>query len=352
MRPATLLLLSAAALTLPGPARGQRPPAGFEVVARIPGVIATGINAGGDVVGFLWEEEAERPGVVAQVPVYLEGEAVTRLPLLEGYTSTFPAAVSDGGLVVGRVSKPLIPGVEVDLQNQAFAWDAEGGIRGLGVLEGGIASLATGVSADGARISGIMLFEGHMEPCVWDRDGDGDGWRATTLPTERGLGSNVVAISGDGRRVSAVDGALPCLWTADGSGGWAREAIAGPGSLLPRGVNDSGMVVGLRFDDGGRAHAVVWTRDGGHRQLEEPEGYVKSEAAAVNDSGMVVGMVDGPSGSDIYPRAFIYQNEKMTLIPEGSPVFATATAVNDNGQVAGVVEEADEVEGPAGRPAP
>ena len=350
MRPSLLTLLPAAVLTLAGPARGQQPSADFEVVARIPGAIATGINAGGDVVGFLWEEEADRPGVVAQVPVFLEGGELTRLPLLEGYTSTFPAAVSDGGLVVGRVSKPIIPGVKVDLQNQAFAWDAEGGIRGLGVLEGAVASIATGVSADGDRISGYMLFEGRMEPCVWDRDGD--GWEASTLPTEQGLGSNVVAISGDGRHVSAVDGVHPCLWTADGSGGWAREAIAGPGSLLPRAVNNSGMVVGLRFDDGGQPHAVVWTRDGGHRQLEEPEGYAKSEASAVNDSGMVVGMVDGPSGSDIYPRGFIYQDEKMTLIPEGDPVFAAATAVNGRGQVAGVVEEADEVEEPAGRPAP
>jgi uncharacterized membrane protein len=334
-----LLPITAAALGLPWAARGQAPPETFEVVARIPGTIAVNINANGDVVGFIWEEEAERPGVVAQVPFLLRGGQMTRLPLLEGYTSTFPAAVSDGGLVVGRVSKPVIPGVRVEMQNQAFVWDASGGIRGLGVLEGGVSSFASAVSADGRRIGGFILGEDRIRPCVWDLAADGKSWEGATLPIEQTLGSNVLALSDDGRFASAVDGTLPCLWTADGAGGWNREVIGGPASLMPRDVNNSGMVVGLRFDGDGMPRAAAWDRDGGLRQLQEPEGYVKSEATSVNNAGVVVGMVDGPGGSDIYPRGFIFSGGQLTLIEEGSPVFASAAAINDRGQVAGIIEE-------------
>ena len=37
------------------------------------------------------------------------------------------------------------------------------------------------------------------------------------------LGSSTVAISGDGRFVTSVDGAAPCLWSRDPSGRWAQE---------------------------------------------------------------------------------------------------------------------------------
>jgi uncharacterized membrane protein len=108
---------------------------------------------------------------------------------------------------------------------------------------------------------------------------------------------------------------------------------------MPRDVNNSGMVVGLRFDGDGMPRAAAWDRDGGLRQLQEPEGYVKSEATSVNNAGVVVGMVDGPGGSDIYPRGFIFSGGQLTLIEEGSPVFASAAAINDRGQVAGIIEE-------------
>ena len=103
-----------------------------------------------------------------QVPFFARGKQITYLPLLKGYTATFPAAVSDDGTVVGRASKPAPKGVRVPLRNQAFVWDAKGGIRGLGVLQDDWASLACGISRDGRRISGFSVGDNRNRACVWD----------------------------------------------------------------------------------------------------------------------------------------------------------------------------------------
>jgi hypothetical protein len=164
-----VLTLVAAGLVLATGARAAAPPGAIEVVSPRPvGIIATGINERGDVIGFEWVEEKERPGVVEQKPFLARGKEVAYLPLLKGYTATFPAAVSDDGLVVGRASKPAPPRVRVYLRNQAFVWDAKAGIRGLGVLEGDWASFACGVSRDGRRVSGYSVGDNRVRPCVWD----------------------------------------------------------------------------------------------------------------------------------------------------------------------------------------
>jgi uncharacterized membrane protein len=328
----------AAVLDLATCANADGPAKKYRVVTpKDDGIIAAGINGTGEIVGCEWVESKDHPGVVEQRPFYARGKVVTYLPLLEGYTATFPAALSDDGLVVGRASKPAPPAGRVDLRNQAFLWDARTGIRGLGALEDDSASFACGVSRDGRRISGFSVGDNRVRACIWERDGE--GWRGTALPHAARLGSNTVAISGNGKSIAAVDGVFPCLWTEDAPGRWTREVIADAGSFAPRGVNDSGTVVGLHFADNGRTHAVIWTRRGGCKQLEVPEGYVRSEANAVNNDGVVVGMVDGPNGSEIGPDAFVYEEGRLRLIDEGGPAFTAATAINDHGQVAGVLEK-------------
>jgi probable HAF family extracellular repeat protein len=336
-----LWLLTIAVL---GPASyvpATEPDKAYQVVAtKEDGIIATGINARGEIVGFEWVEEKERPGVLYQAPFYAKGKQFTYLPLLDGYTATFPAAVSDDGLVVGRVSKPAPPQVRIPLRNQAFVWEAKSGIRGLGTLKDDLASFACDVSSDGRRISGFSLGENRVRACVWDRAED--GWKGTPLPHEFRLGSNVVAMSDDGKSVAAVDGVAPCLWTRGPSGEWTREVIGDPGSLIPRGVNNAGTVVGIRNTGDGLVHAVVWTREKGVEPIKKPDGYVRSEASAVNNDGVVVGMVDGPGGSKIGPRAFRYKNGQLHLIDEGGPSFTAATCINDRGQLAGVVEKEED----------
>ncbi len=330
--------LLVAVLGLIASSEADEPARKYRVVTpKDDGIIATGINVRGEIVGFEWVEKADEPDIVSQEPFFARGQEITFLPRLKGYTATFPAALSDDGLVVGRASKPAPFGVPVHLRNQAFLWDAEGGIRGLGALEGDSASFACDVTRDGRRISGYSVGEGRKRACVWERDGE--SWKGVPLPHETQLGSNVVAMSDDGRHVAAVVGNVPCLWTRDEAGSWKREVIGEADSLVPRDVNNAGLVVGLRYTNDGRTHAVIWSRTGGIVQLEKPEGYVRSEANAVNNAGAVVGMVDGPNGSDIGPNAFVYEGGRLRLLDEGGPNFAAATAINDRGEVTGVLEK-------------
>ncbi len=339
-------LLIAALLGLTSSAGADEAAKKYRVVApKNNGIIATGINNGGAIVGFEWIESKDQPGVIDQVPFYAQGKAMTYLPLLAGYTATFPAAVSDAGRVVGRSGKPAPPGVAVSLRNQAFVWEAGTGMRGLGALKDDAASFACGITRDGRRISGLSVGNNRTQACVWDQDGA--GWKGSALPQASRFGSNTVVISDNGKYVAAADGGVPCLWSEGASGVWTREVLGEAGSLLPRGVNNAGLVVGLRFIPDGFPHAVVWTREAGIQALAEPAGYVRSEASAVNNAGVVVGMIDGPGGSKIGPNAFVYESGRLRLLDEAGPDFTVATAINDQGQVAGVLEKEEEPEQPA-----
>jgi uncharacterized membrane protein len=310
----------------------------YQLVTPKPiGIMATGLNGRGDLVGFEWAEEEKHPGVISQRPFYASGNTLIPIPLLEGYTATHPAAVSDTGLVAGRVSKPSPPGRPVHLRNQAFIWDKAGGIRGLGALDGDSASFACGVARDGTVISGVSVGEGRIRACIWERDAL--TWRGSALPQQGQLGSQTVVISNDGRYIASIDDSVPCLWSKKPGGSWSREVIGAAGSLAPRAVNNSGVVVGLTHTADGSTHAVIWMREAGTRRLEEPAGYVRSEANAINNAGVVVGMVDGPHGSAVGPNAFVYEKGRLRLINECGPAFAGATAINDKDQVAGVLEE-------------
>jgi uncharacterized membrane protein len=338
--------LVAAVLALVSVARADDPARKLTVVTpKDDGIQATGINSRGEVIGFEWVEEKARPGVLDQKPFFARGKEVTYLPVLKGYTATFPAAVSDGGVVVGRASKPApLAGPRVYLRNQAFVWDARTGIHGLGVPPDDWASFACGITRDGRLISGFSVGDDRVRPCVWERN-DG-GWTVTVLPSSPKLGSTTVAISGTGRYVASADGTSACLWSRDATGKWTREMIAESAAIIPRAVNDAGTVVGVRGLPDGTVHAVVSTRGGGVKTLPEPAGYISSEANAVSDDGLVVGMVDGPHGSRIGPNAFVYANGRLRLIDEGGPRFINATAINNQVQVAGVLESDDEPEPP------
>jgi uncharacterized membrane protein len=338
-------LIGVAMVILSWHAVGDEPKKKYQVVTpKDVGIIAMGLSGHGDIVGFEWIESKKHPGVVDQVPFFAKGKTITYLPPLEGYTATFPAAVSDDGVVVGYAGKPAPLGRVVPLRNQAFVWDAKSGVHGLGVLADDVVSYACDITPDSRRISGYSVGANRVRACIWDRDGA--VWKASALPNSSDLRWTVVAVSDNGKFVVAGDGQKPCLWSQLDSGQWKQEFIGSPGSLVPRSVNNSGMVVGVRYTIDGGSHAVIWSRDQGQKQLEEPEGYVRSEANAVNNEGIVVGMVDGPAGSKIGPNAFVYELGRLRLIDEGGPDFSSATAINDHGQVAGVLDREDEPDKP------
>ena len=86
-------------------ARAEDPAKTYQVVTpRDDGIIATGINGRGDVVGFQWVEKI--PSVFEQAPFFARGKTITYLPTLPGYTATFPSAVSDSGVLSAGAASP------------------------------------------------------------------------------------------------------------------------------------------------------------------------------------------------------------------------------------------------------
>jgi len=346
---ASTLALPVAAWALAGAPRAEEPPAPAPTAKPHPlvapmkeGLNITGINSNGDVVGFHWEPENGNPDILYEAPFLAQGEKITRLPLLKTYTATFPYGVSDDGVVAGRSSKPAPPNTYVHLRNQAFVWTADKGIRGLGAPENDGASFATGISRDGRRISGIGVGDYRLRAVVWEREGD--DWKAVLIPDADKLGSNVLAISPDGKRLAAIQEGVASLWTEEAPGSWKRRALSEvPNDLIPRAVNDSGMVAGYRNDPDGTLRAVVWTPEGGVKALPIPEGFEHAQATGLNNAGAVVGQVDGPHGHEPGPHAFVYEDGKLRILDEHGPTFVWATVINDRGQVSGVLEEPEEV---------
>ena len=343
-----VIVLFGAALSVTALTAAAQPAKNYQLVTpKDIDIVATGINERGDIVGFESIEDRKNPDMIEQVPFYARGKDITHLPVLEGYTAASPSGVSDDGLVVGYVSKPIGPVRRGTGSDQAFVWDVRAGIRGIGMPEGDLSSYASGISRDGRRISGYSVGPNRKRACIWERDGE--AWKAAALPESAQLRSTHVPISGDGRFIAAVAADSPCLWTRDASGRWMREVIGSVGSMVPRAVNDAGTVVGTRYTPDGLTHAVVWSRLGGLRPLAKPQGYVKSEALAVNNRDVIVGMVDGPAGGKLGPNAFVYDKGPLRILDEWGPNFASATVINDRGQIGGVLEKKEDEE-PAGPP--
>ena len=325
------------------------PPRRHEVVTPKDDAINTvAINSRGDLVGFEWAEDPERPGVIGQEPFVYRQSVLTRLPLLPTYTSTMPAAISDTGMVVGRASKPMSLQVRIPLQNQGFTWTEADGIRGIGALPGDFASMATGVSSDGWTICGVSIGDNRVRACVWERAGSGTGltWVGTPLPQTDPIASSFVALSPDSRYVAGLDGGVPVLWSRSTPTGtlWTRVNIGPISSLNPRAVNNSGTVVGIILPRDGSTHAAVWTEVDGIKPIPEPTGYTRSEAVAINNRGAVVGMIDGDAGMPVSPHAFVFEDNQLRILTEAGPNCVGATAINDNGQVAGSFEKEEPAE--------
>ena len=211
--------------------------------------------------------------MIEQVPFYAQGKAMTYLPLLAGYTATFPAAVSDGGRVVGRASKPgaarggrppAQPGVRLGGRDRHPRPRRARGRRGL-VRLWDHPRRAPDQRLLGGRQphAGLHLGSGRdgLEgDCLAADRPDSDRARSSSATTAGTWRPPTAAFPASGRRTRPASGR-----------GKSSETVA---SLLPRAVNNAGIVAGLRYIPDGFAHAVVWTREAGTQVLAEPAGYV------------------------------------------------------------------------------
>jgi probable HAF family extracellular repeat protein len=306
---------------------------------------ARAINLAGSVIGFR-EVGGPDPGASQEKAFYASKGTIKEIPLLPGYTSTFPTALSDNELVVGYCSKPIKqPGNPGPLTLQAFVWNpTTGAMTGLPVPAGFERNLAHGISADGSRISGVCGGSDYsMIACIWEKGAD--GWECKALPG-RGksplLLTSGACISRDGKFICGMDGNTAARWSRQADGSWTLKVLK-DAYFISKAVNDSGAVAGYRRtdDNSGNHRAILWTDKDGMKELGVLPNTQTSQALAINNAGLVVGS-SGEAGRAVGPKAFVYQNGKLAEVPIPQVVVSYAYAVNEKGQIAGYCGRLDD----------
>lgn len=118
--------------------------------------------------------------------------------------------------------------------------------------------------------------------------------------------------------------------------------IGGQAWNTPVAINQHGDVVGFANVPGGatpgsfHAHAFLWTRAGGMRDLGTLPGDTGSQALGINDRGQVVGVsYGGTAGS----RAFLWENGAMVDLNTRAPGYGghlvAANDIDDVGRITG-----------------
>lgn len=189
----------------------------------------------------------------------------------------------------------------------------------------------------------------QFKPVVWGPDEHdihalpligGDTSGAATAINDRG---QIVGISGicdqAVGRYSAIHAVL-----------WQNHTATDLGNLgvlawnTPMAINQRGVVVGFANAPGGgnagnfNAHAFVWTRSGGMRDLGLLPGDDYSEALSINDHGAIVG--ESCNATTNVCRAVLWRNGTMvdlnTLVAPGyGDHLASANDINDAGEITG-----------------
>lgn len=179
-----------------------------------------------------------------------------------GLTSEAKGVSADGTVVVGFGNSSALQVVE------AFRWTAAEGMRGLGSLPGGQFSVANAVSGDGSVVVGRSntASDVHTQAFRWTAEG---GMVGLGFLPDGGYTSDAFAASYDGSVIvgtAARPGrAEAFLWTA-GGGMVGLGVLPGKASSEAYGVSgDGSVVVGANY--GGVEQAFIWTRDSGMRSL-------------------------------------------------------------------------------------
>ena len=264
--------------------------AGVEVpLAPVPGYpssLGLGISRDGFVVGLSFSPSTWT------ATLWSPTGTATALPSL-GWLQSEPAAISDGGVVVGR-------GYLGAGGWQPWVWDAGNGMRLLSALGFPAGATATDVDASG-RVAGTPSFG---EAFVFDL---GSG-TTTFLGTLGGDSSTAMGLDESG---SVVGGSqtlpanewAPFHWTAAG-GMRSLGTPHGPGNVAGRAmdVNRHEVVVGTYDIAPNQTHAFVWDPSVGFRDLNTAVrglGAVELVGALhVSDSGWIAGnAVDQAQGA-------------------------------------------------------
>jgi probable HAF family extracellular repeat protein len=238
------------------------------------------INSLGQVTGFTFLDYNSFPSQ----PWWWSVKDGLNLLSTEGGYYNYAVAINDKGQIVGTIN------------NNAYLWTTEGGIKNLGSLPGfyGVSD-ARAINNLGQVIGHKQNLEGQVVGFFWTESG---GVKELTVP-----------------------------------GPWI------PGSATdPRAINDKGQVIGSYAlpIPGSGTHGYSWTESGGMRDLGTLGGN-DAGPEAINNVGQVVGSSSiAPNGS-YHPFVWTEQEGMQDLnnlvINLGDLVLDRADAINDHGWI-------------------
>jgi probable HAF family extracellular repeat protein len=277
--------------------------------------LSGGINASGQVVG-----EADTQGTSRAFLWDAQGGLRT-LGLL-GINSS-ANSINARGQVVGRFESPL--------GERAFLWDAINGMRDLGTLPNGTSSRAYSINAGGQIVGDSDMGTGVSRAVLWTSTGSIQDL-GTLLG---GTSSNGYAINDRGQVVgesnTPTSAQRAFIWEA----GVMLDLGTLPGGTISvaSGINNQSQVVGFSDTATGAIHAFLWDAVRGMIDLGTltPDG--STIAFGINDLGQVVGQ---EVLSDATSQAFVWEAGVMRALRSlPGTTFSAAYGINENRQAVG-----------------
>jgi probable HAF family extracellular repeat protein len=216
---------------------------------------------------------------------------------------SIPSGISADGLVVsGYISPPS--GQD---GTQPFRWTEQGGMVGLGQLNGSAYSLGLGISADGATIVGYSVGPGGSRAFRWSA---GTGMTGLAqLPTISTPVNVATDLSGDASIVVGYAWSSSDLFAVR----WPTDAVITRLIPLPNGwlratadaVSADGKVIVGRLSQGDWSQAFRWTQNGGVVGLGDLPGVPSfSPSSYATDASADGSVIVGTGNSARLPNAF------------------------------------------------
>lgn len=307
MKPASLAL--AIALALPFATTCAAGPMGER---RTESSTMTGINAAGEWVGEIKDEDGRRRAVLMSQGRHIE------IGTLGGSDSTANAINNQGTVTGGALT--------ASNAWHAFRYDEVQGIRDLGTL-GGTSSVGTALNQSGHVVGYADTEDGNYHAFV------DNGVGMLDLGTFGGKNSYATAINGDGYVVGAAqlpNGYRRAFLYKPGSGMIELPTLGGRISVAT-GVNDHGVVVGASELPDHSWHAFMY--EGGRMiDLGAMIAHGSSFANGINNHGDIVGTVRIKDHDA--PHTFIYKNGQMQVRSGYQSLYVTRD-ITEEGTVIG-----------------
>ena len=284
------------------------------------GSYPTAMNNLGQVVGY-----GDTYTLYSHAFLYTGSGPLVNLGSLGGDSSVSVATgINDQSVVVGYTGTPTSSA-------QAFIYTQSGGMQNLETLSG-----STSVYSEALAINNSSQIVGNFETASGGEDGfiySGSGAMVDLgpyLPQRINNAGLVAAVLLSGTQCRSYV-------SSDGTGTWVNIGSLGGSYTVPKGMNDSGEIVGYSATTTAYEQGRPFVYSGGTMTDLGTFGGEFGLAFGINDSGFVVGSADFPG--DETGAAFVYfgsgtiENLNDLVNPSLGWNIGGALAINDSGQI-------------------